>query len=305
MFNEIDGGFDDVAIRTFKVGLPSKHDLRKSLTKKPVRSMRWLMDHINEDKRVEKDQQQGKGNAKAILQDRRDFRWANKMGEDPMKRNQRLHCQYHQERGHTTEDCRALWNHLEQLVRDGKLIHFLHQSSGQSSQTGPKPQRDTSLRPPVGTINVIFAAPGRTGSHPSRLMSVVRPPAKDSNPEPKRARTKIRSALSFSDEDKAGTIQPHDNTLVVTLRIGGYDVKRVLVDQGSRAEIMYPDLYKGLNLKREDLTAYDSSLSGFDWKVVVPLGQIRLPVQASSEVVEVDFIVVDAYSPYMAIVARP
>ena len=40
MFNEIDGDFDDVAIRTFKVSLPTGHDLRKSLTKKPVRSVR-------------------------------------------------------------------------------------------------------------------------------------------------------------------------------------------------------------------------------------------------------------------------
>ena len=40
MFNEIDENFDDVAIRTFKVGLPAEHDLRKSLTRKPVRSVR-------------------------------------------------------------------------------------------------------------------------------------------------------------------------------------------------------------------------------------------------------------------------
>ena len=74
MFNKIDGDFDDVAIRTFKVGLPTEHDLRKSLTKKPVRSVRWLMDHIGEYKQVEEDQQQGKGKAKVIPQDRRDFR---------------------------------------------------------------------------------------------------------------------------------------------------------------------------------------------------------------------------------------
>ena len=56
MFNEIDGDFDDVAIRTFKVGLPTKNDLRKSLTKKPVRNVRQLMDRIDEYKRVEEDQ---------------------------------------------------------------------------------------------------------------------------------------------------------------------------------------------------------------------------------------------------------
>ena len=49
-------------------------------------------------------------------------------------------------------------------------------------------------------------------------------------------------------------------------------MKRVLVDQGSGAEIMYHDLYKGLNLKPEDLTSYDSPLLGFDGKVVILKG---------------------------------
>ena len=79
----------------------------------------------------------------------------------------------------------------------------------------------------------------------------------------------------------------------------------VLVDQGSGAEIMYPDLFKGLKLNPEDLACYDSLLIGFDGKIVFPKDQIRLPVQAGSEIVEVNFIMVNAYSPYTAIVARP
>ena len=86
--------------------------------------------------------------------------------------------------------------------------------------------------------------------------------------------------LSFTDEDKVGTIQLNDNALVVTLRIEGYNVKRVMVDQGSGAEIMYLDLYKGLNLRPEDLTAYDSPLMSFNGKVVIPRGQIKLLMQA-------------------------
>ena len=82
-------------------------------------------------------------------------------------------------------------------------------------------------------------------------------------------------------------------------------MKRVMVDQGSAAEIMYPDLFKGLSLRAEDLTPYSSPLVSFEGKVIIPKGQIRLPMQTSSEMVEVDFIVVDAYSPYTAIVARP
>ena len=57
MFNEIDGDFDEVAIRTFKVGLPPKHGLRRSLTGKPVTSLRQLMDRVDKYKRIEDDQQ--------------------------------------------------------------------------------------------------------------------------------------------------------------------------------------------------------------------------------------------------------
>ena len=70
-------------------------------------------------------------------------------------------------------------------------------------------------------------------------------------------------------------------------------------------EVMYPDLYKGLKLKPEDLTAYDSPLVSFEGKTVTPKSMIRLPIQTDLDVVEVDFIVVDTYSPYTAIVARP
>ena len=64
MFNEIDGDFEDMAIRTFTVGLLKEHDLRKSLTMKPAKSMHQLMDRINEHKQVEEDQTQGKGKTK-------------------------------------------------------------------------------------------------------------------------------------------------------------------------------------------------------------------------------------------------
>ena len=130
-------------------------------------------------------------------------------------------------------------------------------------------------------------------------MSVARLSSGDTNQEPKRAR------VEQSDEDKIRTIQPHDDALVITLRIGGYNVKRVMMDQGSVAEIMYPDLYKGLNLKVEDLMPYSSPLASFEGKIIIPKGQVKLPVQTGLEVVEVDFIVVNAYSPYKTIIARP
>ena len=135
---------------------------------------------------------------------------------------------------------------MDQLVREGKLKQLLHHSSELGGQTNSRSERETPSRPPLGTINIIFAAPGRTGSCPSRVMSVACLPSQDTSREPKRARVERTLVIGFSDEDKIGTIQPHDDALVIILRIRGYDVKRVMVDQGSAAKIMYADVYKGL-----------------------------------------------------------
>ena len=82
-------------------------------------------------------------------------------------------------------------------------------------------------------------------------------------------------------------------------------MKRVMVDGGNAVEIMYLGLYKGLKLKPEDLMSYDSPLMSFDGKLVIPKGMIRLPIQTGPEIVKVNFIVVNTYSPYIAIVGRP
>ena len=176
------------------------------------------------------------------------------------------------------ENYRNLWNYLDQLVREGKLKHLLHHPSGHQGQTHQEPQRDTTLRPPVGTINVILAALGRAGTCPSRVLSVAQRPAEESQSESKRAKMNFHPILSFLEKDKIGTTQPHDDALLITLRIEDYDVKRVMVDGGSGAEIMYPDLCKGLRLKPEDLMPYNSPLMSFDGKLVIPKGMIRLPI---------------------------
>ena len=130
-------------------------------------------------------------------------------------------------------------------------------------------------------------------------------PVEESQPGPKKAKRNSHPVLSFSEEEKVGTTQPHDNALLITFRIGGCDVKRVMVDGGSAAEIMYPDFYKGLKLKPEDLLPYSSPLMSFNGKLITPKSMIKLPIQTGPEIVEVNFIVVNTYSPYTAIVGRP
>ena len=71
-------------------------------------------------------------------------------------------------------------------------------------------------------------------------MSISSSYTEDLIPNPKWGKMQVRPTLNY--EDKLGTYQPHNDALMVTLRIEGYDVRKVLVDQGSSAEIMYPDL---------------------------------------------------------------
>ena len=70
------------------------------------------------------------------------------------------------------------------------------------------------------------------------MLSVAQPPVEESQPGLKRARMSFRPVMSFLEEDKIGIIQPHDDALLITLRIGDYDVKRVMVDGSSTAEVM-------------------------------------------------------------------
>ena len=86
MFNEIDGDFGEVAVRTFKVGLPSEHSLRKSLTGKLVTSLCQLMNRVDKYKRIEDDQQQRKGKVKVIPQERRDF-WSDRYSNNRSRRD--------------------------------------------------------------------------------------------------------------------------------------------------------------------------------------------------------------------------
>ena len=130
------------------------------------------------------------------------FKWPNKMAGDPVNRNQNLYCHYHQNHGHTTEDCRNLWDHLEQLVRKGKLKHHLHHSSGRDSQMNSAFHGNAAPRPPLGTINVIFTTLGRTGSCPSRIMAVSCCSDEYYSLMLKRVKMNVPLVLSFSNANK-------------------------------------------------------------------------------------------------------
>ena len=68
--------------------------------------------------------------------------------------------------------------------------------------------------------------------------------------------------------------------------------------------MMYPDLFKGFGLKNKDLSRYDTPLIRFVDHMVIPKGQITLPVNMEGKEVMVTFIVVASFSPYIAILGK-
>ena len=167
-----------------------------------------------------------------------------------------------------------LKDHLEQLVKAGHLKEFVVGHGGVSNGQGLG-SRGNTLPPPLGIIKVIHATTIRVSvSHRRGILSVVTPPETETIDRFEKKLRKNSNPITFGEVDLEGTSQPHNDALVVTSRIDGFLVKRVMIDQGSKVEIMYFDLYKGLGLKVEDLSKYDTPLVGFDGKVVLPDGLI-------------------------------
>ena len=156
------------------------------------------------------------------------------MGEDPTRRNQSLYCTYHREKGHTTKQCQVLKDHLEQLVKAGHLKEFLVSQERVNMGQSLGSQANNMLPPPLGIIEVVHAVfKGVSMSHWKGMLNVVTPLKVDTISRPEKRPRKTSVPIMFNEEDLKGTSQPHDDTLVVTSRIGGFLVKRVLVDQGS------------------------------------------------------------------------
>ena len=154
-------------------------------------------------------------------------------------------------------------------------------------------------------IEVIHVAPKGIAMARWRDALTVAPWGNYLDEQPPEKKMKIgMEPIAFNDDDLEGTIQPHNDALVVTTQINGFILNRVLVDQGSGADVMYQDLFRGLKLKKEDLSKYDMPPVGFDGQVVIPEGQVSLPVNMKGKEVTVAFIVVTSFSPYTAILGR-
>ncbi|XP_058185912.1 uncharacterized protein LOC131303137 [Rhododendron vialii] len=111
-------------------------------------------------------------------------------------------------------------------------------------------------------------------------------------------------SITFTEQDLQRIQTPYSDALVVTVQISTHSIKRVLIDQGSSAEVMYLSLFKELKIPESCLLPAEVPLIGFSGTPVWPLGRITLPVVTGSVAYNLEFVVVDAPSPYNAILGR-
>ncbi|XP_022846207.1 uncharacterized protein LOC111368948 [Olea europaea var. sylvestris] len=187
------------------------------------------------------------------IQHMRELEWPKPMPTPSGKRNQSKYCHFHRDHGHDTEECLQLKEEIERLLRRGLLAKYVKNDKGKQRLEGLPPPR-------AGVINMIIGGIASGG---------------DSNLARK---SYARSSITFDKEDLIGITHPHDDALVIVGNIADFDVKRVLVDGGSVANVLTWDAFLGLKVPQEKLKMVTTPIQGFGGATVIPEGTVELSV---------------------------
>uniref|UniRef100_A0A2N9HSS1 Reverse transcriptase n=1 Tax=Fagus sylvatica TaxID=28930 RepID=A0A2N9HSS1_FAGSY len=251
------------------------------------------------------------------IEDNPDIKWPGKLRSDPTKRSKDLYCRFHRDHGHTTEDCFALKQQIEALIRQGKLGKFVRQDKTEVRQEPRPPRQDENKdrqedrpRDIIGEIRTIVGGLASGGASRSSRKAYARQAHNILVTQRSRKSLKMDDqVISFSEDDARNIHHPHDDALVVTLTIAGFLTRRVLVDNGSSADIIYLPAYQQMKVDKEQLKPIDIPLVGFTGDRVKPLGVVSLVIEAGTYPrqvrTSVEFLVVDCPSAYNVIIGRP
>ena len=239
------------------------------------------------------------------IKDDPSLKWPEKMKGDPNKRNRSKYCRFHRDHGHDMDECFDLKQQVENLIKQGKLKSFLGQDHKDEKLKG---KAEESSRPLLGEIRVIIggSSTGQSSKSKKTYLKVVQS-VQLSGRSP-RTKSTDEQPITFTDEDAERIHRPHDDAIVITLLIADYTTRRVLVDNGSSADILYYPAFQQMRIGRDQLRLVNSPPVGFSGMKVQPVGTISLPVVVgaySQQITKnVNFLVVDCSSLYNATIGR-
>ena len=209
---------------------------------------------------------------------------------DPTTRDNTKYCEFHRDYGHRTDNCIQLKREIEYLIRRGYLRRFISpesqaqdQAQNQIPTQQPPPwQTTTQHQQSLGEIQVIsrgFAGGGESSSaRKAHLRSIRSAGIGEIQTVSKLPR--LDTSITFSYSDLEGCQHPHDNPLVVHAVMANKKVHRVLVDNGSSADIIFVSTFDKMGIGMEKLEPVNTHLWGFSGEKVLPLGSIQLVCDA-------------------------
>ncbi|KAK3016899.1 hypothetical protein RJ639_005914 [Escallonia herrerae] len=192
------------------------------------------------------------------IKDNKALQWPDKLKSRPNKRNKDLWCHFHNDHGHTIDNCGSLKRAIEALIKRGQLRKFVAPKE-ERQQTPPAMEEREDREENAGIINTISGG-------------------------------LAAGAITFSDEDLKNVKTPHDDPLVITIKAGNFDVKCVLIDNGSSAEVLFYDAFKKMNIPTDRLRKMDTPLYGFSNHPVSVEGIIALPVAIGTPPAQANFM---------------
>ncbi|XP_070013401.1 uncharacterized protein [Nicotiana sylvestris] len=220
------------------------------------------------------------------------------MRSNPNRRNPDFWCEFHNDHGYKTTDCRLLQGEVDHLLKQGYLAELFSEKGKQAymknRQEPPKPPS------PKRTVNFIRGGEEITGVTYMAAKKV----SKITVTHGKRVRHVLEEeSITFDDADADGVLTPHNDTLVISLLLHDTNVKRVLIDPGSSVNII---LLRMVNeMQAEDkLIPKAHTLSGFDNSSVVTKGDIILTTFTKGVVKDTKFQVVEMDMAYNMILGR-
>jgi hypothetical protein len=125
---------------------------------------------------------------------------------------------------------------------------------------------------------------------------------------PNKSHRRESMVVGFSDEDYAGVSLPHTNATVVTLQVANHRIHRMVIDNGSSADILYWSAFQHMEISPEKVIPATCPLVGFAEEQVQPIGSIELPITTGdypvTKTIMVKFLLIDRPSAYNAILGR-